>query len=176
MNLVDTLNGLKAVYAVCPCCGDPIRLADADLFTKARAPKTRFDELEEEASRIAAQLDRYEASRERIEEAARRRGRETARQRLAEIAPFFTIRRIVPNDVKVLFDPVDYVVFNGLDAGRCGSVVLVDHPADSSSRERVQLSIERAVKEGNVEWQTFQISDEGRVTTKRRKAVRAASA
>jgi predicted Holliday junction resolvase-like endonuclease len=175
MNLVDTLNGLKAVYAICPCCGDPIRLADADLFTKARPPKTKFDEIEEETSQIETQLERYEASRERIEEGARRRGRDAARQRLAEIAPFFTSRRIVPNDVKVLFDPVDYVVFNGLDAGCCGSVELVDRPPQNAMRERLHWSLERALKEGKIEWQTFHISDDGKVVAKRRKTARESS-
>jgi predicted Holliday junction resolvase-like endonuclease len=83
------------------------------------------------------------------------------------MSPYLYDRAANPNDVKVIFDPVEYLVFHGLTKEHCTLIELVDHPAETKSHERVQESLQRSIKSGNVEWQTFRIQTDGRIVQER---------
>jgi predicted Holliday junction resolvase-like endonuclease len=68
-----------------------------------------------------------------------------------------------PEDIKVLFHPVEYVAFRGLGRNNCTSVEFLAYPPTSQERETIQTSIRRAIDAGNIEWQTLRIEDTGRV-------------
>lgn len=163
MNLLDVFDQQKRIYGICPCCGEPFRLSDTTLYTKTAPPKTVFEKMDDERARLDRQAERFDAREEEIREEARRLGQIEARRRLRTIAPFFVARKIDPHDVKLLFHPVEYVVFRGMQTDRCASVDFIDHPARSRERERIQRSLDHAIRAGNLEWQTFRIGDDGRV-------------
>lgn len=163
MNFVGVFNQLKRIYGICPCCGEPFRLSDTALYTKTAPAKTLFEKMDDERARLERCAERFDAREAEIREEARRLGQMEARRRLREIAPFFVARKIDPQDVKLLFHPVEYVVFRGMQTDRCASVDFIDHPARSRERERIQRSLNHAIKAGNLEWQTFRIGDDGRV-------------
>jgi predicted Holliday junction resolvase-like endonuclease len=58
----------------------------------------------------------------------------------------------------VLFDPVDYVVFKGMNVDKMKGIVLLDR----ARRGIVQTSIRAAVEHGRCEWQTIRISPDGK--------------
>lgn len=163
MKLVEVFNELKRIYGICPCCGEPFRLSEAVLFTKTAPPKTVFEKLDDAYDRLDRQNERFEEKEEELREEARRLGQLEARRRLREIAPFFVARRIDPHDVKLLFHPVEYVVFRGMQNDRCASVDFIDHPPVNRDREKIQRSLDSAITAGNLEWQTFRIGEDGRV-------------
>ncbi len=163
MKLVEVFNELKRIYGICPCCGEPFRLSETTLYTKAAPPKTVFEKVDDAHLRLERQMEMFEGKEEQIREKARRLGQLEARRRLREIAPFFVARRIDPQDVKLLFHPVEYVVFRGMQTDRCASVDFIDHPAANRERERIQRSLDGAIRAGNLEWQTFRIGEDGRV-------------
>ena len=163
MNLVEVFNELKRIYVICPCCGEPFRLSETTLYTKSAPPKTVFEQIEDARLRLVRRIEKFDEKEDAIREEARRLGQLEARRRLRVIAPFFVARRIDPQDVKLLFHPVEYVVFRGMQRDRCASVDFIDHPARNRERERIQRSLDGAIKAGNLEWQTFRIDDGGRV-------------
>jgi predicted Holliday junction resolvase-like endonuclease len=163
MNLVTVLNELKHIYGICPCCGEPFRLSEATLFTKSRPPRTVFEQMQDDQDRLDRQIEKFDEREIDIRDEARRLGQSEARRKLREIAPFFVAKRIDPHDVKLLFHPVEYIVFRGMQADRCASVDFIDHPATDRSREKIQRSLEQAIKAGNLEWQTLRIGEDGRV-------------
>lgn len=163
MNLVGVLNEMKRIYGICPCCDEPFRLSDATLFTKVAPPKTPFEKIDDAFARLERRIEIFEGEEEEMREKARRLGQLAARKRLREIAPFFAGRKIDPQDVKVLFHPVEYVVFRGMQSDRCASVDFIDHPPNNRERERVQRSLEKAITAGNLEWQTFRIDENGHI-------------
>lgn len=164
MTFVTAFNDMKRIYGICPCCGDPFRLSEAALFTKTAPPRTVFEQMDDAFYRLERRIERFDELEAERREAARRRGQIAARRRIRAIAPFFVERKIVPSDVKVLFHPVDYIVFSGMGNGRCGSVDFIDHPPNSRERETIQRSLERTIRSGNLEWQTFRVNDAGRIT------------
>jgi predicted Holliday junction resolvase-like endonuclease len=89
-----------------------------------------------------------------------------AKKMLKRIDPVFSGSGYNPHDVKVIFDPVTYVVFNGIGSGRLREIVLLAKPAETIPAERVQSSIASAVKKGNFEFRTLHVDKDGTVTSR----------
>jgi predicted Holliday junction resolvase-like endonuclease len=153
----------KRIYGICPCCGEPFRLSDATVFTRGRPPKTAFDDLAKAWSDLREAEERFSTRQAKIQEASRSAGRARAKRHLADIAPFFASHQIQPEDVKVLFDPVDYIAFCGLGDRECRSVDFIDRPPDSKGREVVQKSLHAAIRNGRVEWRTYRVTAQGTI-------------
>lgn len=89
------------------------------------------------------------------------------RRRLDGLTRFYRKRRIALEDLKLVFDPVDYVAFRGLGERRCTSIEFIDCEATSRRQERLQRSLGRALQAGNMSWVTMRVSDDGSVTCMR---------
>lgn len=163
MNLVAFMQEQKRILGICPCCGELFRLSDAALFTRQPPPPTPLDEVDAERRKAELAAQRFEERAGALKEAALRCGQAEARQRLRAIAGPFVERDIDPQDVKVLFDPVEFVAFRGMAAGAVSAVVLIDRPAASTQQEAVQRSVADAVEKGRYEWKVLRIDDGGRV-------------
>lgn len=163
MNWVAAFQEMKRLYGFCPCCGELFRLSEATLFTADPPPKTEFDNIEDQRRRLKRAIEKFDERKAMIREAAVQKGQREAKKRLKKIVPFFIARRIDPQDVKVIFNPVNYVVFRGLNSTGVKAVELVDSPAETKSHERVHQSIAAALKAGNIEWATLRIEDGGQV-------------
>lgn len=156
---------LRSAARTCPPgCGELFRLSDAELFTKGATPRTVFDRVADEFEKLARRGERFDEQEAGLREAAVRAGQRQATRKLKAIAPFFSGRGVNPQDVKVLFDPIEYVVFRGLntDSG-VKAIELVDRAPDSTRREKVQESLRKVIAEGAVEWGTYRIDLEGRI-------------
>src|SRR6266699_1311133 len=163
MSLVTTFQAMRELYGFCPCCGEPFRLSETSLFFRSRPPLTEFDRVEAARDRLEGQIENFEEREEEIRQTAREKGQRAAHRRVRSIVPLLRDMKIEPSDVKVLFHPVEYVVFHGLNDENCSAIDFVDHPPESQNQERVLRSISDSLKAGNVEWQTFRVSDEGTV-------------
>jgi len=90
----------------------------------------------------------------------------TIRGQIAEeLAPLLPGFEYAPADAKFLGDPIDYVVFSGLNAARCGDadpdaieVVLLDVKYGRSDLNKYQRAIARAVTEGRVRFRVVRIA------------------
>jgi predicted Holliday junction resolvase-like endonuclease len=81
-----------------------------------------------------------------------------------KIDPIFTPRKLNPDDAKVIFHPIDYVVFNGMkNAKSIKNIVLLDREAREAGHRAVQRSIERVVGRSNYEWQTIRVLEDGKI-------------
>src|SRR6266852_9500401 len=69
-----------------------------------------------------------------------------------------------PQDVKVIFSPVTYVVFDGMSQRNLNKIELLVRPAQNRAAERVQNSIEQAINRGNVEFRTLRVDNAGSVS------------
>lgn len=161
MNPVRLLQDLQRIYGVCPCCGEPFRLSDATLFQRRAPPRTPWDNLKAKWLHIERMEQRLEDDTDRLREQAQIAGRLEANRRLQELVAFFRRHRIALGDLKLLFHPVDYVVFRGLTDDRCSAVEFLDHEPTSRVHEKLQRSIQRTIGSGRFHWITMQISDNG---------------
>ena len=71
------------------------------------------------------------------------------------------------NDCKVMFHPVDFIVFNGMNnrTGDCSikEILLLDKKKKSGENLTIQKSIEKAVQSKKYEWLTLRVDNDGQI-------------
>ena len=155
----------RQIFGVCPHSGQFFRLSDCKVYLKGRPTKDWMDELAHESERLDGVEERIETQEEVMRERARAKGREQAALVTRKIDPVFTPRKLNPDDAKVIFHPIDYIVFNGMkDGDAIKAVVLLDRENKGSQHRQVQHSIEKTIEKANYEWVTLRVFDDGGIS------------
>ena len=156
----------RQIFGTCPStdCGTIFRLSDCRVYLRKKPVKDWMDALDQMDARLASLEEKLQEEEEAMREKAREKGRSLAQKTVRRIDPIFTPRRLNPDDAKVIFHPIDYVVFNGMKASeRMKNVILLDREGASADHRRLQSSIEKTVERGRFEWQTLRVADDGTV-------------
>ena len=85
-----------------------------------------------------------------------------AKRKLRKIDPTFSGSNTDPQDVKVLFDPVEYIVFRGLNSERGVQLVeFVSRSPENRAQEVTVKSIDRTIRNGSIGVETLHMQDDG---------------
>lgn len=168
--LVQTIDGIQEVLAVCPCWGEIFRLVEGKFIFPQKQPKAceylelvalegRLSNIEERLTSAEKRFkEKLQAQREKLTEM----GRRLAKKKLKKIDPTFSAKGIDPQDVKVIFNPVEHLIFHGLNSEEgVGSVEFVSRAPESRAEEAIVESIDRTVRNGDVEFETLHMRDDG---------------
>jgi predicted Holliday junction resolvase-like endonuclease len=168
--LIQTIDGIQEILAICPCCGEIFRLVEGKFIFPQKRPKTcEYLELVALENRLTDQEDRLTSAEERFSEKLElqrekltQQGRQLAKRKLKKIDPTFSAKDIDPQDVKVIFDPVEYIIFHGLNSGDgVDFVEFVSRTPDSKTQETIVKSIDNTIRTGDVEFETLHMKDDG---------------
>ena len=99
-----------------------------------------------------------------LKQVARVKGRSTANRMVKQMDKVFHPQKLNPDDAKVIFPPVDYVVFNGIKENKLeglDNIVLLDGEKRTTEGRKIQKSIMKAVDKGNYEWITLRVENDG---------------
>ena len=144
-------------YGECPCCGEPILLRDAGLFY--------LDDFSPEAEELYKQ--RLDELKQQAEEIRKRRGEISRGSEVKSTAVNigYILERIAPcmkdfcferNDCRSLFDPIDYVIFEGLTRkGAVSKILFVDIKTGNARLTGKQREIRDLVEDKRVTWDTY---------------------
>ena len=136
----------RQIFGVCPDCNELFRLSDAKVFLRRQPAPDWMEKLLIRQDKLQAAEDRLDEREGALRDKARLKGRRLAMRSVRKIDAVFTPRKLNPDDAKVIFHPIDYVVFNGMKgSGSIKSIVLLDREARSSEHKQIQKSIERCV-------------------------------
>lgn len=147
----------RGFYAECPCCGDSIRLRDCGLFY--------LDDFTPEAEEIYNRL-KAECV-ERAEEIEKRKEQISTRSEigakavnigfiLERLAPSMGTFRFARNDCRSLFDPIDYVIFEGLSGkGVVSNISFADIKTGAAILKSHQREIRSLVQLNKVHLETY---------------------
>ncbi|MBS1622082.1 MAG: hypothetical protein JST10_12145 [Bacteroidetes bacterium] len=145
-------------YCECPCgCGEEIKLKDTGLFYL-----DDFSEKGKEA--YQALLDNLKEQRFDLKEREKNmkaRPKLTARAVnigfiLERIAPAFTHFPFEHNDCRSLFDPIDYVIFEGLNKkGVVNKIIFTDIKTGAARLNPHQKEIKSLIQNKKVEFKTY---------------------
>ena len=157
----------RQIFGVCPNSNNFFRLSDARVYLKSRPPRDWLENIVDENDRLGRREESL-ANRERaLRNVARLRGRRSAQKMAKKIDTVFTPLHINPDDTKVIFHPVDYVVFNGMNSlngeGKIKKLILLDRHEKHAEHKKLQRSIEKAVEKGSYDWLTLRIQDSGKI-------------
>lgn len=153
----------RNIFGICPKSGDIFRLSDCKVFLKSKPKRDWKDKLDHESDRLDGIEEKLDEFENKLREAARKKGRQQAAMLVRSIDPVFTPRKLNPDDAKVLFHPVDYIVFNGMKADSLKNLLLLDRTPASGERKALQRSVENVVNKGDYEWVTISVNEDGTV-------------
>lgn len=152
------------ILVICPECGEIYRLSELKLFYRGKVKHTWLDNLRTKEQKVERMEEKLEEEREQIKAQAQEKGRKQLPRLLRKCLPAICAHGYYPQDVKALFDPIDFVVFDGMNLKQnVRRVVLFDGPTADKRREKIQTSIKNVIKKGNYDWQTVKLDDEGRI-------------
>lgn len=145
-------------YCECPCgCSEEIRLKDTDLFylDEFSPPgKEAFKEMLENLKQQRLDLKEREKN-------MTKRPQITAKAVnigyiLERIAPAFNLFPFQHKDCRSLFDPIDYVIFEGLNKnGIVSKIIFADIKTGASRLNNHQKEIKSLVQNKKVEYKTY---------------------
>jgi predicted Holliday junction resolvase-like endonuclease len=115
----------RGFYAECPACEETVKLKDCGLFYLdefTKGAKEVYDRLKQEQSERACQLA---ARRKRISTSSELGAQAVNTGLILErLAPCMSTFRFDRNDCRSLFDPIDYLIFEGLSEKEAVSRIL----------------------------------------------------
>ena len=156
----------RHIFGTCPHCRSLFRLVDAKVSYDSPYKVDWLDKLEnlqESWETKAEELGEKEKAmrREAIEKATRTE----LPKLLHRIVPTFTKSNLNPQDIKTLFHPIDFLVFDGLNNDRVDRVLLMDHKPNDSGRTSIHKGINDAIRSEAIEWRTLRVSETGEITS-----------
>ncbi len=163
-DILKFFNVQRQIFGICPNSHELFRLSDCQVFLRKQPTIDWLDRLDKEADRLDRLADQLEEKKAAIQGKARVLGRVQAAKVVKKLDPVFTPRKLNPDDAKVLFHPIDYLVFDGMkNTDAVKRIVLLDRETDSQSHRVLQKSIERVVEKEHFEWVTMRVGEDGNV-------------
>jgi predicted Holliday junction resolvase-like endonuclease len=98
-------------------------LSEARPYLRGRQPRSIVDSIRAEELRLERAEERLDQIEGALREKAAEAGLRAAKKLQKKIDPLFSGSGYNPHDVKVIFDPVTYVVFHGMGGGRLREIV-----------------------------------------------------
>jgi len=160
-NFFGIFQSFRTIFCVCPCCGDLVRLSDLKIFAKGRQVKTWLDTYEQKISAIDRKQEKFEEMEEKIREKSAEKGRKKVEKRLSQlVCEKFGKMRFNPYDIKAVWHPVDFVVFNGMNKGDVKNIAFLAKTTDNDALEKTRESVRKTIEQKKYEWVTARISDD----------------
>jgi predicted Holliday junction resolvase-like endonuclease len=147
-------NGFKAN---CPTCGEGIKLKDSSLFSldnfNAQA-KQLLNEKKEELKIQREEINKKKAAtQKRVETTTGSVNMGFILERLAPVLEHFPFDK---NDCRSLFDPIDYVIFEGLQkTGKVQKIFFVDIKSGKAKLKPNQKAIKQMIEQKKVEFKNY---------------------
>lgn len=155
-NLINFLqqNGFKAN---CPTCGEGIKLKDSSLFSvdnfNAKAKQLLSEKKEELKIQKEAISKKKSSTQQRVETTTNSVNMGFILERLAPVLEHFPFDK---NDCRSLFDPIDYVIFEGLQkTGKVQKIFFVDIKSGKAKLKANQKAIKQMIKQKKVEFKNY---------------------
>ena len=153
------------MFGVCPHCQAVFRLADAKVSYDTPYKVDWLDELEDLQEKWDTKTDDLKEKEKFLRrEAIERATRKHLPKLLSHMVPTFASSRLNPQDIKTIFHPIDFVIFDGLRQGKLDRILLMDRKSDNALQIGVQKAIEDTIKSHAIEWRTLRVNETGAVT------------
>jgi predicted Holliday junction resolvase-like endonuclease len=165
--IISFYSTLRELFVFCPACQKPHRLSDCKLFQKSKPESDWKEKLDKDLDRLGQMEELLEEKIELAREAARLVGRKSADKAIKQIDPIFAPLKLNCDDSKVIFHPLDFIVFHGMKNRdkpcEVTEIVLLDKATKTGEALEVQKSIESAVQKKKFEWMTLRVEQDGEI-------------
>ncbi len=154
----------RQIFGICPNSKRIFRLSDCPIYLKKKPEPDWLQRIEASQDKINSALVKLDEKESEIREKAKEKGRKEADKKVKKIDKIFNPLKLNPDDSKVIFHPVDYIVFNGKKEGQIKNLILMDGRKTDANEKRLQKSVVKAVEQENYEWVTLKVEENGKIT------------
>ena len=163
-DLIDAFQSFRKILCVCPCCGEILRVSDLHLQYKGKVAKTWLDTYELNLVSLAEKERKFEETEEELRQKSIERGRAKVPHLIKNcLCDDFKELSYDPYDMKAVMDPVDFVVFDGLNEGKEVRKVTFLTRRPSNIMLPVIQSLKATIENGNYDWKVARVTIEGKV-------------
>lgn len=154
--VIDTLES-EGFCAECPCCGEPVLLQHCGLFYLDEFTDEARERYEEYLEDLRQNKADYRERKTQILQTSEVQARATNIGFILErLAPTLASFRFDRNDCRSLFDPIDYIIFEGLsERGRISKILFTDVKTGAAKLSTKQKEIRSLVQAKNVEFDVY---------------------
>lgn len=156
----------RQIFGICPCCGEFFRLSDCKIAQDEKEPSDWLEKLKNEDRQLTNREAKLEQQLETLRVEARNEGRKTAGRLVKKVDKVFTPQKLNPDDAKVIFHPVDYLVFNGMKNQQVEglkNIIFLDAAQKLKEAKTIQRSLEKAIEQEKYEWLTLRVRNDGQI-------------
>jgi len=153
----------RQIFGVCPHTGNVFRLSECHIYVKNKPEPDWLQKIEAEQTRIDNISLKLDERKKSVAEEAKVIGRKEADNAVRKFDRVFKPKKLNADDSKVIFHPIDYIVFNGMKTGLMKNIILMDRAKETASEKQVQRSIAKVVEQQNYEWVTLRVEDNGNI-------------
>jgi len=157
------IEDLNNIFGICPRCEEVFRANEAGVRSRKR-PGDFLDKLrgQERINRKFSQD--FKKEKEQIRIKGVKEGRAQAEQIANDIDDVFYPLGLTADDAKLIMNPVDFLVFDGMHKDKVGEnlerIVVVDYSNNSSS---TSSQVKKAIEEGRYDFVTLRIDYDGSI-------------
>jgi predicted Holliday junction resolvase-like endonuclease len=162
--LIDAFQSLRKILCICPCCGELVRVSDLHLQYKGKVAKTWLDIYELDLVSLQTKEQEFEEKEDELREKAIERGRAKVPKIVNTcLCNDFKKLSYDPYDMKPVMNPVDFVVFDGLNEGKAvKDITFLTRTPCIAMRPMIE-SLKAAVDKENYDWKVARITTAGKV-------------
>ncbi len=155
-DLIKDLKSDKNIYAECPICEGSFPLHKAVMFyADGKIPEEGTQIIENWRKELKERQNKLTKSKKKLKEKVGKATRSVnIGKNLERVAPILQDFKFDVHDCRALFDPIDYLVFDGLSSrnGIVDSIHFVEIKTGGAGLTKRQRQIRDTVEEGNVKW------------------------
>lgn len=141
-----------------------MRLSDLHLKYVGKAPKTWLDKYQSDGLILQKKLEKFEEKEEKIREESIERGRKKVPTLVKRcLCSEFRALKYDPYDIKALMHPVDFIVFDGLNAKKLHRITFLSRKIVNAQQQTMIKSIEHTIRKKDYEWKVSRIDMNGKV-------------
>lgn len=164
--LINEFQQFRTILCITPCCKKLKRISDLKLKTNHKLTTTWLDEYEQESNKLDNKISLFEEKEVQMREIAVEKGRKDAEKIVIQnLNPEFRKLKLNPFDIKPILNPVDFVVFNGMDKEEVVKNILFIS-TESKHLKDARKQVEKAIDNKKYDWKEGRISDKGQITIK----------
>ncbi len=166
--VLNFYSSLRQIFCVCPYCSLTIRLSDCKLYQKQKPVIDWKEEIDKKIEGLEIVEEKLLEKISAAKQSARDAGKKSAKKAIRKIDQLFHPLGLDCNDCKVIFHPVDFIVFKGMNSEKkqdctIKEILLLDKNNKSGEYLNIQKSIEKAVQTKSYEWLTLRVENTGKI-------------
>lgn len=163
--MFEEFQAFRRILCLCPCCGEIVRMSDLQLKHKGPTPKTWLDEYETKYSAMTEKENKFDEIKDKLREKATEKGRKEAVKVFNDsIDPKLKALKLNPYDIKPILNPVDFVVFNGMEnKGNISNIIFLSKAVQNPALNDLRIQVDKAIKNKKYEWQVARIDEKGNI-------------